>query len=242
LIRISPDDSRPAAPQPASPQLIIPAYFHPTIRADDWALMAENAPSVRLMIMNVANGPGETPDLVWIDAISRLRRAGVAVAGYVDTNYARRPALEILADIGRYVYWYEVDGVCFDRASGSREHLAHYAELAGRAREMGAATVVFNHGAHPAEGYADHGDVLGTFEGPWSRYASLAVPRWTRSRPADKFYHVVYAVPPEHHADAFMLAERRRAGCTYITERDGANPYDQLPASGLVPPPIRRRQ
>jgi len=95
--------------------------------------------------------------------------------------------------------------------------------------------VLFNHGAHPLEAYAEHANLLGTFEGPWRAYLQLAVPRWTRSRPAGSFYHVVYSVPRENFDHAFLLAIRRRAGCVYITDRGGANPYDCLPAGGLQP-------
>ena len=82
--------------------------------------------------------------------------------------------------------------------------------------------VLFNHGAHPLEAYAEHANLLGTFEGPWRAYLRLAVPRWTRSRPASTFYHVVYSVPRENFDHAFLLATRRRAGSVYITDRGGA--------------------
>ena len=147
-------------------RLVVPAYFHPALRPDYWESLAEHAPQVRLVILNLADGPGLRPDTAFDPALERLRDAGVAVAGYVDTNYGRRPAPEILADLGRYLEWYGVGGVCFDRAAAAVEHLGHYATLASRAREAGAAVVLFNHGTHPVEAYAEHADVLGTFEGP----------------------------------------------------------------------------
>jgi hypothetical protein len=156
----------------------------------------------------------------------------VAVAGYVDTDYGRRPASDALADLDRFLRWYEVTGVCFDRAAGPADRLGYYAALSREARGAGARDVVFNHGAHPLEAYADHADLLGTFEGPWRAYARLAVPRWTRARPVGQFYHVVYSVPPENFGQAFLLAIRRRAGCAYITDHGGANPYDRLPSAG----------
>jgi len=36
-------------------------------------------------------------------------------------------------------------------------------------------------------------------------------------------------VPAASLPDAWRLAARRRAGCLYITERGGPNPYDDLP-------------
>ena len=187
------------------------------------------------MVLNVANGPGMAPNPDFDRALELLRGAGIAVAGYVDTNYGQRPAQAALADAQYFLNWFGVSGMFLDRVAAGPEQLDYYATLARRTRDMGAGTVVFHHGTHPLEAYAEHADILGTFEGPWEPYLRLAVPRWTRSRPAGTFYHVVYSVPPEHAADAYLLATRRRAGCAYITDRGGDNPYDGLPAWGLAP-------
>ena len=219
----------------AAPRLVVPAYFRPDARADDWQLLAKHAQQVRLVILNLANGPGARPDPAYHSALGRLREVGVAVAGYVDTNYGRRPTAEALADLDNFLQWYAVSGVCFDRVSVSAQDLGYYAALSRDARRAGARVVLFNHGAHPLEAYAEHANLLGTFEGPWRAYLRLAVPRWTRSRPASTFYHVIYSVPRENFDHAFLLATRRRAGSVYVTDRGGANPYDGLPAGGLQP-------
>ena len=215
----------------AAPRLAVPAYFRPDARPDDWELLAQRR--VRLVILNVASGPGTRPDQAYLPALARLVHAGVAVAGYVDTNYAQRVPRAAMADLNRFLRWYAVTGVCFDRAAVEPEHLGYYAALARDARLAGAGLVMFNHGAYPAEAYAEHADLLGTFEGPWRAYLRLAVPRWTRSRAASIFYHVVYSVPLDHFDDAYLLAMRRRAGCAYVTDRAGTNPYDRLPAGGF---------
>jgi hypothetical protein len=219
----------------AAPRLVVPAYFRPEARPGDWDLLARHPGQVRLVILNVASGPGAGPDPAFFPALARLRQAGVAVAGYVDTNYGQRRPREALTELNRFMEWYGVTGVCFDRVAISAEHLRHYATLSRQARCLGAEVVLFNHGAHPIEAYADHANLLGTFEGPWRAYLQLAVPRWTRSRPAGDFCHVVYSVPGENHDHAFLLAMRRRAGNVYITDRSGGNPYDRLPAAGLQP-------
>ena len=218
-----------------APRLVVPAYFRPDTRPDDWQLLAKHAQQVRLVILNLANGPGTRPDPAYHSALGRLREVGVAVAGYVDTNYGRRPVPEALADLDNFLEWYAVSGVCFDRVSVSAQDLGYYAGLSRDARRAGARVVLFNHGAHPLEAYAEHANLLGTFEGPWRAYVRLAVPRWTRSRPASTFYHVIHSVPRENFDHAFLLATRRRAGSVYVTDRSGANPYDELPAGGLQP-------
>jgi Spherulation-specific family 4 len=236
--------SRPAEagwrrPRPVVPRLVVPAYFHPAVAPADWARMARQASHIRAVILNPASGPGDQPDPAYFPALQPLRDAGVTIAGYVDTNYGQRPLRAALADIERYQDSYGITGVLFDRVSAVAGDLRHYAVLARRARKLGAQTVVFNHGVHPHEGYARHADILGTFEGPWNVYLQQAVPQWTRSWPADRFYHVVYSVPPEHLASAFMVAGRRRAGCVYVTDHGGGNPYNRLPA--LVPAPAAQQ-
>src|SRR5258708_2932513 len=168
------------------PQLVVPAYFRPDVRPDDWNLLAKHASQVRLVILNLANGPGPLPDPAFYPALDRLREAGVPVAGYVDSNYGRRPGREALDDLGLFLRWYHVAGVCFDRAAVTAEHLGYYAALSRYARDMGARVVLFNHGAHPLEAYAEHADLLGTFEGPWRPYVHLPLPRSPRSPPPGK--------------------------------------------------------
>jgi Spherulation-specific family 4 len=212
------------------PQLIVPAYFHPASHPQDWAWLAGRAARVRLVVLNLADGPGAQPDAAVLPALERLHSAGVAVAGYVDTNYGQRRADEALADLGRYLDWYQVAGVFFDRAAAAAQDVDYYAGLTRRARQAGAQVVALNHGTHPDEAYAEHADLLGTFEGPWRAYLDLAVPRWARSRPAGQFYHLPHSVPPGSFGDAFWLAARRNAGCVYVTDHGGANPWCRLPA------------
>lgn len=212
-----------------TPPLVVPAYFHPAVRPREWEMLAECAAQIRLIVLNLASGPGAAPDAAFMPVLDRLHSAGVAVAGYVDTNYARRPAPVILADLERYIDWYRVSGVFFDRVTADTENVAHYAAVTRSARQAGTGLVAFNHGAHPVEAYAEHADLLGTFEGPWRAYVDLAIPRWTRSWPAEQFFHLVYSVPAESFGDAYLLAARRRAGCAYVTDKGGDNPWDRLP-------------
>ena len=220
----------PGPPRAAPSRLVVPAYFHPAADPGGWEWLAEHAASVRLVILNVASGPGAGPEPAFQAVTERLRGAGVRVVGYVDTDYGRRPVPYVTASFGRYQRWYGVHGVCLDRAAAGAPELGYYAVLAARVREMGARAVFFNHGVYPLEGYAEHADLLGTFEGPWHAYQRATVPSWAARWPPEKFYHVVYAVPPERFDDVARLASRRGAASVYITDRDGANPYDRLPA------------
>jgi len=218
-----------------SPQLVVPAYFHPAVRPQEWASLDEHASHIRVIVHNPDSGPGEIPDESFNVPLDRLRAAGVQVAGYVDTNYARRPSAEVLRDLERYAAWYGVTGVFFDRVPTGPDDVAHYARLSHQARELGARVVAFNHGAYPVEAYADHCDLLGTFEGTWDTYVGATVPRWARSRPSAQFFHLIYSVPHPCFSDAFLLVARRRAGCVYVTDHNGINPWDRLPACEYDP-------
>jgi hypothetical protein len=213
----------------ATPPLIVPAYFHPAVLPLEWEMLAERASQIRLLVLNLASGPGTEPDAAYMPVLDRLHSTGVAVAGYVDTNYARRPEAEVLDDLLRYINWYRVSSVFFDRVTADAQNVAYYAAVTRSARQAGTRVVAFNHGVHPVEDYAEHGDLLGTFEGPWRAYVDLAVPRWTRSWPPGRFFHLVYSVPLESFGDAYLLAERRHAGCVYVTDKGGDNPWDRLP-------------
>lgn len=224
-----------SASWPAPVRSIVPAYFHPAVLPEQWALLAARADAIRLVIMNPASGPGERVDGSHLPALQLLRDAGVQTVGYVDTNYGSRARHDVIADVGRYFIWYGIDGVCFDRVSVSADHLGHFRRLAEEARKLGAGVVMFNHGAHPIAPYAELADVLGTFEGPWRHYVDLAIPRWTRSLPPERFCHVIYDVPSARSADVALLASRRRVGATFITDRGGGNPYCALPSDWLDP-------
>ena len=217
-------------------KLVVPAYFHPAVRPGDWELLVEHADMVRLVVLNVASGPGPAPDEAFLSAVRRLTKAGVAVAGYVDTDYGHRSRADVLCDMARYTDWYDVTGVFFDRVSAGRAELNHYASLSGAARGLGLTTVAFNHGTQPVEEYAHHADLLGTFEGPWPVYLDSAIPRWVRAYPPERFFHLVFAVPPAHLTVALTLATLRHAAAAFVTDQSGANPWLYLPPPLMAQP------
>ena len=216
---------------------VVPAYFHPAVAPRDWAALAA-LPEVRLVVLNVADGPGERPEPAFADVLATLDEAGVAVAGYVDTDYGRRTDRAIRVDVDRYRSWYpQVRAAFFDRVAADQDLVARYRRVARTARAAGLGTVVFNHGVHPVPAYAEHADLLGTFEGPWSAYRTLQVPAWARSAPRERFLHLVHSVPVRSLPAARRLVASRHAGAAYVTDlpgRAGENPYRRLPA-GTAP-------
>jgi hypothetical protein len=207
--------------------LLVPLYEHPDDRPDDWELLISSAGRLHSVVLNPASGPGEARDARFAVVAERLRDAGVPVLGYTDTDYGRRPHADVVRDLLRHRDWYGADGAFLDQAAPDPALLGHYGRLAVAARAAGARTLVLNHGIHPDPGYADLADLLVTFEGPWDAYRDAAVPSWTADHPADRFCHLVYAVPPG--APAAALARQRRAAVHCAVPGTGAHPWGTLP-------------
>jgi hypothetical protein len=222
----------------SSCQLVVPAYFHPAVAPDDWAALAALAGRVRLVVLNVASGPGEQRDPAFTEVLAPLHRSGVDVSCYVDTDYGRRPGAAVEADLDRYRRWYpQARSVFFDRVASSRDLVGHYADVARSARAAGLDAVVFNHGVHPDPGYAEHADQLGTFEGPWSAYRKLEVPDWARRGSRQSFLHLVHSVPVRSLPAARRLVASRHVGAAYVTDLPDSGPGGQNPWRKLVAGP-----
>lgn len=224
--------SDPYEKKDCDPMLLVPLYEHPSDRPEDWERLIGSADLLHSVVLNPDSGPGGAPDERFAAVAERLRGAGVPVLGYVDTAYGRRPHAEVVQDLLRHRDWYGTDGAFLDQAAATPELLAHYGRLAVAARAAGARTLVLNHGVHPHPGYAELADLLVTFEGPWDAYRdayrdAAALPPWTADHPAQRFCHLVYAVPPG--APAAELAEERRAAVHCAVPGTGAHPWGTLP-------------
>jgi hypothetical protein len=208
--------------------LLVPLYEHPRHRPEAWDALIRAADLLHSVVLNPDSGPGDAPDERFAAVSARLRDAGVPVLGYADTDYGRRPHAEVVRDLLRHRDWYGVDGAFLDQAAAAPGPLPHYRRLTIAARAAGARTLVLNHGVHPHPGYAELADLLVTFEGPWDVYRQTEpAPPWTAGLPAERFCHLVYAVPPG--APAAALARERRAGVHCAVPGTGAHPWGTLP-------------
>src|SRR5947209_1201331 len=109
-----------ALPRPARAvalRLLVPAYFYPAGNgAENWArLIASGRKASILAIANPASGPGERVDHLYTGVLTRAAREGITLLGYISTNYAKRNAAEVEADLRRWKAFYpRVRGVFFD--------------------------------------------------------------------------------------------------------------------------------
>ncbi|MDY0811706.1 spherulation-specific family 4 protein [Kitasatospora purpeofusca] len=221
-------------------RLLVPLYVHPAVDPAAWQAVAAADPGrIAAVVLNLADGPGD-PDHVFAEAAEELRRAGLPLLGYADTDYGRRPHAAVVQDVLTYRQRHGITGVYLDQVSTAPGALPHYRRLATAARAAGCATVVFGHGDHPDPGYAEVGlaDLLVTFEGDWTAYQGLALPLWTGRHAAARFCHLVYDVPVERSGEATALIAARRAGVGCAVPGTGDNPWRTLPHELTVGRPV----
>ncbi len=223
----TPVESEPVDPDDGV-RLGAPAYFCP---GPLWAQTLAAGPSLRFAVINPGDGPGLSYDPAYAATATAAEAAGVHLLGYVPTCWGSRPRADVLRDVRRYRDWYGLTGVFLDEASTSVEGLRHYAELTDAVRCHAAGSVVaLNPGVTPDEGYAAIADLLLVFEGSWAAYARWSPPTWRRHHPRARFWHVVYATPPQALPMALDRARSSGAELVYVTDRALDNPWDGLPS------------
>lgn len=210
-------------------RVMMPAYFYP---GSAWTRATTSTPPPSVMILDITRtGAGSRPDPNYQAAIRRAKAAGIAIMGYSDTDYGRRPVAAVLADVSHYKSWYHVRDIFLDRASGRGDQLAYYQRLSDYIHRVSpASTVALNPGTYPSERYMSAADVIVVFEGSYASYLKLRVPGWASKYPASRFADAIYAASGQELASTIARSQRDQAGYVYVTDRTGANPYGSLPS------------
>ncbi|MGH3321658.1 MAG: spherulation-specific family 4 protein [Streptosporangiaceae bacterium] len=231
---LGPQGGRPAPPPAPSTapsschRIAVPAYFDPT-DSGAWPTVTSAGARVAYVIMNPGNGPGRTRDPTYSAAVRRSRAAGQRVLGYVPTNYGRRPASAVRADIARYREWYGVRNIFLDEAPTRRGRLATYRSYAASIH-AGGGIVVLNPGTLPARSYFGAADAVVTFDGPARAYERSAdTPAWLERIPRAKVWTMVMATTGAALERVLATARSRHAGLVYVTDDRPPNPWDRLP-------------
>ena len=219
--------TRGADRRPTCRTTLIPAYVPPQALVE--LVRASSRP--RLLVINPASGPGAEPSAGYREAVRTAQRAGARVLGYVHTTYGARPAVDVMADIDRYMSWYGVDGVFLDEAAHDVARVGYYAALARHVRAGGARrVVVLNPGVVPAHQYFALADVIVTFEGPYAAYGAAmdATPDWVRDQPPGRVAHLVYDASRQQALAT--VSHPQQAGYVYATSGSMPDPWRTVPA------------
>jgi hypothetical protein len=166
-------------PQPAPLEILVPAYFTPSVNTGWSQLAASSAasPSVAITaILNPTNGIFTAADSKSLQAAHNLVNAGGKVIGYVYTRYGTgtRSLADIKTNIDRYFDLYGsavVSGIFLDEMSSSETQIDFYRQIYQYIKARSTSLrVVGNPGAIPAAAYANVVDAMVSFEGPVSNF------------------------------------------------------------------------
>lgn len=212
----------------------IPGYAHPLVAPAEWGELTRPGTPLHWVVLNVSSGPGTRPDPHCLEAVGRLRNAGVRVLGHLDATYGARAFGDLISEAHRYLDWYRADGFLLDRCPTGRAALPEVRRTVTTLREIrDDAHIVLGHGTHPYPGYAEHADQLVTFSGPWSDYRWSQVAEWTADHPPERFCHFVHGVPRGHLDEALRIARWQGASTIYFTDhtdRGGrTDPWETMP-------------
>jgi len=222
------------ASRPSSRQtMAVPAFFSP---GQLWSQIDSAAPTLQLVVMNPATGPGTAYEQAYGSVVRAAQKRGIAVVGYVDTDYGARDLSAVESDVDRYYTWYHVNGIFLDRASTdcalAIAPVSYYARLNAYVKAKGgAARTILNPGSQTKECFVGDADILLTFEGSDTQYIdSYSAPSWVAKYSPSHFWHVIYgASNTSAMKRAIQLSKERGAGAVYVTPHGLPNPYHTLP-------------
>lgn len=220
----------PAAPSSSRCQsAFVPAFFY---GAGIWTQAAHSKPAPKVMILDISGmGAGTAPEPHFQSVVRQAKEAGVTILGYSSTAFAQRPLSQIEADVRNYKAWYGVTDIFLDEVHGEGSQLPYYRTLSSYIHGINhGSSIWLNPGNYPDEGYMSVGNVVMTFEGPYTSYTGIHVPSWAYRYSPSRFANTIYATAGSQVHNAINLSRSRNAGYVYVTNRSGSNPYDGLPS------------
>jgi hypothetical protein len=224
----------PEAKQPRV-RLLVPAYFYPAGDAlKDWErLFLASARVPVAAIVNPASGPGKAVDANYVKVLARAKEhKELTLLGYVSTAYAKRKLDDVKADIDQWLKLYPgIHGVFFDEQASGADQVEYYAALREYAHGKNLKLVVTNPGTVCVEGYLAKpaSDTACLFEGP-KAFDPTVFPAWLGKYDAGRVAILSYKIATaQAMGEIVRQAREKKVGWCYVTDAEGANPWDRLP-------------
>lgn len=217
----------------AAPGVLVPFYIYPTTAAIQPLITAKTQHrSVPMrVVLNPNSGVGLSPNQDYSNAVTALRKAGIEVLGYVNTDYNSRQISDVMLEILTWKLWYSPDGIFLDALGASKEY---YGDIKTYINTLGMKIIVGNAGQNvdPNYGSLVNSVVISNNDGlpDLKQYCNWNSTAIDDSLPAILVYDVP-TLPSDfiQQADDFI-------GWIYVTSGTGENPWGTLPSyfSNLV--------
>ena len=204
--------------------ILIPLYSYPVGQySQEWQKLYNfNTNKKVFVVVNVDNGPSAQPDSNYANAISRLKRKGFYVIGYVHSSYASRDINSVKADIDRWLHFYPnmIDGFFIDEVADQSYN--YYANVYSYVKSISPNMyVILNPGTAVDTSYWNISDKIVISESSYSNFRNYN--HSFNFQTSSNVCIIVYGVP-----DITSFHEVRSKGlsinssCQYIT--DYSNP------------------
>jgi hypothetical protein len=225
------------APTPKTPlTILVPAYFYPVEQGlEDWNRLIKASHQVSITaIVNPASGPGKEVDPNYIKVFELAAKEPVTLIGYVTTSYCKRPIEDVKADVDRWLKFYpNIVGIFFDEQASGAEFVEYQATLYKYVRvDKKRQLVITNPGTVCAEGFLSKPatDSVCLFEGP-QPLDPKGLPVWSKNYKPMQIVALSYKVKTlDSMRECIHNAVGNNVGYFYVTDAEGANPWNRLPA------------
>ena len=194
------------------------------------------ADRVREATLRIRAAPGTTRTTYrWAETFGRRP---MQMIGYVSTLYGARAVADVLADVDRYLVWYNVSGFFIDETATSSSFATAYNTIASGIRSrLPGAYIACNFGALPdsvaAASYMQACDVALYDEDYASNIQQIGSASWMANYNNSRFATLYHGAANSSLMKSMLEAiptTQPRTGFTYITDDVMPNPWDRLPS------------
>ena len=210
----------------------LPLYVYPSAGETNWASAINAGGSkVSFIIANVNSGPGTSPQSDWTAVINNAVANGIAIYGYVYSQYGARPGAAVDADVSAWFQYYpNITGIFVDETSSDLSQLSYYQARYNYIKGLNSANrVVINPGTITDESFMSVCDVNTIFESDYATWLGRSFPAWMANYSSDRFYAIVYATLSEADMNQVIsAAQTHNFGNVFVT--DALTPSAPLPS------------
>ncbi len=185
-----------------------------------------------VVIVDIADGPGNSYDSQRGDGIKSMQNAGITVLGYVPTVWGERGIPMIEKEILNFHNWYNVNGIYLDQMANWEfnsygTYLAsYYTDLTRYVHSLGMQKVLGNSGADVPYYFVGTVDQIGIFENAYTPTLPYLA-GWHLSYNKSNFWFVSYNVSNPN--PYYIAAASDYVNYLYLTNGVHPYPYDSLP-------------
>jgi hypothetical protein len=211
---------------------IIPLYSYPQGQYQSLWEALYNLQTLKqvFVVVNPINGPGNSSDPNYLNAITKLKLKKFKVIGYVSTSYAVRNIAFVQNDINQWFLLYgldNVDGIFLDEVSNDNLNYSYYQNLYNYIKSFGNKEVVLNPGTNVDLNFFHIADKIIDLKTP--NQASKPLFTTTIYQLIHTKFVLLYIACPQNEV-SFVISKilQNNSKCYYILDKDNVTGYFYL--------------